>query len=99
MLKVKDTDFFAVVRHVWACTRFKESGFSCLVVHGELRKGDVVQFLDAEGNLIVQQEVKIISHTQQNFDLLVCCLRLRTNELYLSSVGVGAHDNPKKQTV
>ena len=70
MLKMKNADFVAEVNHVVDKTRFKDSGFLCTILQGEVSKGDAVQFLDADGNFIVEQEINIIQHEQRSFNMV-----------------------------
>lgn len=68
MFKTNNMEFVAEVSHVWDKTRFKDSMFMCTILKGQINKGDVVQLLDKDGDFITEQEINLISHSQQAFD-------------------------------
>ncbi len=68
MVKSQCADFMAEVSHVWDKTRHKDSGFMCTIVQGTICRGDMVQFLNCDGEFIVEEEICTISYAQRTFE-------------------------------
>lgn len=68
MIKLKKFSFAVEVDCVWDKTRFKDSAFLCNVIQGEIHKGDVVQFLDGDGLLIVEEAIHSIDYAGRCVD-------------------------------